>query len=79
MRTKILGSWYGKMACDVTEDQGVNVLAVSGGVLANEYISNYIQRYLEKTNLTVIFSKEMPPGDDGISLGQSVIALSNVI
>ena len=67
------------MACDVTEDQGVNVLAVSGGVLANEYISNYIKRNLEKTNLTVIFSKEMPPGDGGISLGQSVIALSNVI
>lgn len=68
-----------KMACDVAEDQGVNIVAISGGVLANEYISNYIQRHLENAKLTAIYSKEIPLGDGGISLGQSMIALSNVI
>ena len=76
---KYLAHGMVQMACAVAEDQGVNVVAVSGGVLANEYISNYIQRHLEKLNLKVIYSKEMPPGDGGISLGQSMIALSNVI
>ena len=76
---KYLAYGIAQMACDVAEDQGVNIVAISGGVLANEYISNYIQRYLENANLTAIYSKEMPPGDGGISLGQSMIALSNVI
>ena len=55
------------------------MVAMSGGVLANEYISSYIQRSLEKVKFKTLFPNELPPGDGGISLGQSMIALSRVI
>jgi hydrogenase maturation protein HypF len=76
---KYLASGLCDIACKVAEENDINVIASSGGVLANEYISIFIEQYLKNKGFLPIFSIEMPPGDGGISLGQSMIALSDVI
>ncbi len=76
---KYLASGITQIAYEVADENGIDVVAISGGVLANEYISSYIQRSMEKVKFKTLFPNDMPPGDGGISLGQSMIALSSVI
>lgn len=76
---KYLASGITQIACKVADENGIDVAVISGGVLANEYIASYIQRSLEKVKFKTFFPNELPPGDGGISLGQSMIALSSVI
>ena len=76
---KYLAYGMTKIAFDVAEENNIKTVVASGGVLANEYISTTMKRSLEKSKLEALFPNEMPPGDGGISLGQSVIALSSVI
>ncbi len=76
---KYLASGMTQIACEVADENGIDMVVISGGVLANEYISSYIQRSLQKVKFKTLFPSELPPGDGGISLGQSMIALSSVI
>jgi hydrogenase maturation factor HypF (carbamoyltransferase family) len=48
-RQKFMAHGVIQMACNVVEDHDANIVAVSGEVFANECISNYIQKYMEKS------------------------------
>jgi hydrogenase maturation factor HypF (carbamoyltransferase family) len=67
------------IALNVTRVEGINTVALSGGVTVNQYISNTIVSILEKQGINVLLNQKTAPGDGGSSLGQSSIALVSVI
>ncbi len=53
---------------------GISVVALSGGVFCNRYLSEYLIRLLKKRDFKVLFKTKIPANDGGISLGQAAIA-----
>jgi len=76
---KYLSEGMVKIADSVSNDTGINKIAISGGVFVNEFITSYITKELEKLGHTVLRNKYVPPGDGGSALGQAVTALHHVI
>ena len=68
-----------EIAVKIANNEGLHNIALSGGVLANNYISTNLVKNLRKYNLNVIQGFKVPPGDGGIALGQTCHALTNVI
>jgi hydrogenase maturation protein HypF len=52
----------------------LNTVAISGGVFCNRYLSNRLIRLLKEDGFEVLFHREVPSNDGGISLGQAAIA-----
>lgn len=76
---KYLSEGMVKIADNVSNNTGINKIAISGGVFVNEFITSYITKELEKLGHTVLRNKYVPPGDGGSALGQAVMALHHVI
>ena len=76
---RYLAEGIAEIASRVAEEEGVKKITLSGGVFANGFITEYIVDYLSQRGLNVLRHGFVPPGDGGIALGQSVIALANVI
>ncbi len=58
----------------IRADNGINLVALSGGVFQNLYLLERAVRLLRQTGFRVLTHKLVPPNDGGISLGQAVIA-----
>jgi hydrogenase maturation protein HypF len=56
------------------EKTKLNTVAISGGVFCNRYLSNRLIRSLKEDGFEVLFHREVPANDGGISLGQAAIA-----
>jgi hydrogenase maturation protein HypF len=52
----------------------LNTVALSGGVFCNRYLINRMVRLLKKEGFVVLFNRDVPSNDGGISLGQAAIA-----
>ncbi|TFG50731.1 MAG: carbamoyltransferase HypF [Candidatus Brocadiia bacterium] len=52
----------------------LNITALSGGVFCNRYLTNRLINLLKENDFTVLFSRDVPSNDGGISLGQAAIA-----
>lgn len=76
---KYLAVGISNIVLNVAQEEGVDKIALSGGVAVNQYISNTIINILEKHRLKVFTNQKTAPGDGGSSLGQSCIALASVI
>jgi len=76
---KYLAEGVSNMVISASEDTGIKRVAVSGGVLVNEFIAETIHRILSTEGLEVMFNHKVPPGDGGTALGQCCVALSSVI
>jgi hydrogenase maturation protein HypF len=63
-----------KMAQAAREKTGLNVVALSGGVFCNRYLTNRLVRLLKTSEFVVLFNQEIPSNDGGISVGQAAIA-----
>ena len=72
---KYLVSGFAEMAIRAAQDRGINNVAISGGVLANEYISTKILEKISNNHLVVLLNEKNPVGDGGAALGQACIAL----
>jgi hydrogenase maturation protein HypF len=68
-----------EIADKIAQNEGLSNIVLSGGVIANNYISTQLVKKLKKYNYNVLQGVTSPPGDGGISLGQSCHALINVI
>lgn len=53
---------------------GVEIIGFSGGVAYNEYVTRVIRREVEKSGFKFLVHQQIPPGDGGISFGQTVAA-----
>lgn len=56
------------------ERTGIAVVLLSGGCFLNKVLSEGLINMLSKNGLKPIFSRQVPPNDGGISLGQAWIA-----
>jgi hydrogenase maturation protein HypF len=65
-----------EMAKRAREKTTLNTVALSGGVFCNRYLTNRLGKLLKKSDFRVLFNRDVPSNDGGISLGQAAIALS---
>jgi len=63
-----------EMAKAARESTKLNTVALSGGVFCNRYLTNRCIKLLKKTDFSVLFNRDVPSNDGGISVGQAVIA-----
>jgi hydrogenase maturation protein HypF len=61
-------------ACRIREQEGLNEVALSGGVWQNKLLLELTMAGLEKNGFTVYFHRQTPANDGGIALGQAVIS-----
>ncbi|GAG39648.1 unnamed protein product, partial [marine sediment metagenome] len=63
-----------KLAKAARESKNFNKVALSGGVFCNHYLTNRLIKLLKKNSFSVLFNRNVPSNDGGISLGQAAIA-----
>ncbi|MGC4019374.1 MAG: carbamoyltransferase HypF [Muricomes sp.] len=69
-------AWAALQICLITrEKEGINSIALSGGVFQNSVLSNYMIKLLREHHFEVYYNMAVPPNDGGISLGQAYIGL----
>ena len=63
-----------EMAKAARESTKLNTVAISGGVFCNRYLTIRCIKLLKKAGFSVLFNRDVPSNDGGISLGQAAIA-----
>jgi hydrogenase maturation protein HypF len=63
-----------EMAKKAGEAKKLNIVALSGGVFCNRYLINRLVKLLKKNDFSVLFNRDIPSNDGGISIGQAAIA-----
>jgi len=63
-----------EMAKAAREKTQLNIVALSGGVFCNRYLLNRLVKLLKKNSFSVLFNRNVPTNDGGISVGQAAIA-----
>jgi len=69
-----LGRGVATAAAQVASDQGLDTVALSGGVFQNTRLSEIVVRQLRAAGLAVLVHHRLPPNDGGISVGQAAVA-----
>ena len=64
-----------QMAIAARESTKLNTVALSGGVFCNRYLANRLIKLLKKAGFSVLFNRDVPSNDGGISLGQAAVAV----
>jgi hydrogenase maturation protein HypF len=59
----------------IAKSNGVETVALSGGVFQNRLLLEMVMDGLEQKGLYVLSHAQVPPNDGGLSLGQAVLAL----
>jgi hydrogenase maturation protein HypF len=70
------------MAKRARESTKLDIVALSGGVFCNRYLTNRLIKQLRESGFRVLFNREVPSNDGGLSIGQAAIAaylLSNEV
>jgi len=62
------------MAKQARESTKLNTVALSGGVFCNRYLTNRLVKLLRENDFHVLFNRDVPSNDGGISVGQAAIA-----
>jgi hydrogenase maturation protein HypF len=62
-----------ELAIEKALEQGIKSVGFSGGAACNEILSSKIRRTVEAAGLSFLVHEMIPPGDGGISFGQSVV------
>ena len=63
-----------EMAQKARETEKIDTVALSGGVFCNRYLTNRLVKLLKNSGFLVLFNKQVPSNDGGISVGQAAIA-----
>jgi hydrogenase maturation protein HypF len=62
------------MCEQIRNQDGIDVVALSGGVFQNLYLLTCTVKALEQKGFTVLTHEHVPTNDGGIALGQAVVA-----
>jgi hydrogenase maturation protein HypF len=62
------------MAARVAGEQGLDTVALTGGVFQNALLTEVVESGLRDQGLDVLVHSSIPPNDGGISIGQAAIA-----
>jgi hydrogenase maturation protein HypF len=63
------------MAKQARESTKLGTVVLSGGVFCNRYLTNRLIALLKENGFSVLFNRDVPANDGGISLGQAAIAV----
>jgi hydrogenase maturation protein HypF len=63
-----------EMIKEARKSKKLKTVALSGGVFCNRYLTNRLIKLLKKNSFTVLFNRNVPSNDGGISVGQAAIA-----
>ena len=63
-----------RMAQVARERTRLDVVALSGGVFCNRYLTDRLGRRLKEEGFTVLLNRNVPANDGGLALGQAAIA-----
>ena len=63
-----------EMAKAARESTKLNTAALSGGVFCNRHLTNRLVKLLRESDISVLFNRDVPSNDGGISIGQTAIA-----
>ncbi|MCJ7730468.1 MAG: hypothetical protein MUO27_11415, partial [Sedimentisphaerales bacterium] len=63
-----------QMAQAARRAKGLDTVAMSGGVFCNRFLTDRLVRLLKKDGFSVLFNRDFPANDGGISIGQAAIA-----
>jgi hydrogenase maturation protein HypF len=63
-----------KVAKAARKSTKLNTVALSGGVFCNRYLIDRLLNQLKRNDFKVLFNRNVPSNDGGISLGQAAIA-----
>ena len=63
---------------NIREAEGIDRIAVSGGVFQNVLLTACVTKLLKKHHFEVFRNEAVPPGDGSISLGQTYLALAKL-
>ena len=63
-----------EMAKEARASKKLDTVALSGGVFCNRYLTNRLVKLLKKNDFCVLFNRDVPSNDGGISVGQAAIA-----
>ena len=67
-----------EMAKEARQYSKLDTVALSGGVFCNRYLTNRLIKQLNKNDFSVLFNKEVPSNDGGVSVGQAAIAAKSI-
>ena len=68
-----------RLALELVREQGVDTLALSGGVFQNRTLFEGVSRALRASGLRVLSHRQVPANDGGLSLGQAVIGAARLL
>ena len=69
-----LGRGVAGAAADAAAANGLDTVALSGGVFQNARLTGVVVAELERAGLRVLVHRRLPPNDGGVSVGQAAIA-----
>jgi hydrogenase maturation protein HypF len=69
-----LGRGAARAAAMAAADNGLDTVALSGGVFQNARLTHVVVTELEAAGLAVLVHHRLPPNDGGVSVGQAAIA-----
>ncbi len=74
-----LGENLARIACDVAIDREILHVGFSGGVALNRIVTASIQNQVRQYRLVPLFHSLVPPGDEGVSVGQVAAAAARLV
>ncbi|MBQ6735352.1 MAG: carbamoyltransferase HypF [Lachnospiraceae bacterium] len=66
------------MCKDIAEETGLRRAVLSGGVFLNRYLLQRMKQSLAEAGLEVYTHRRVSPGDEGLSLGQLMVAAAQI-
>ena len=73
-----LAAMTAEAAATLAQAQGLNTVALSGGVLQNTLFTTLVAKRLQKHGLRVLRHSMVPPNDGGLCLGQAAFAMHHL-
>ena len=65
---------FTKISLQIRNERNINIVALSGGCFQNSFLLEHLVKQLKENSFEVITHRLVPCNDGGISLGQAVIA-----
>jgi hydrogenase maturation protein HypF len=68
-----------QLATRLCAEQGLDTVALSGGVFQNRYLFGETEQRLEQAGLVVLSHHRLPTNDGGISFGQALVGAARLL
>ena len=74
-----IGEALARIACRAASQEGVEYVGFSGGVALNRIITKAIVSVVSGQGLKPLLHERIPPGDGGVSAGQTIVAANSLV